>query len=175
MLGASHAAPGISIRIMPPPPSALSVVAGNTDPHACSVPLNVLPLAVSTVLPHRWTWPLPAIDAVAAGQLTLTTVCEASANVVRGAHTLPLPPVPVAPAVPAAPALPAAPPPSGLTSESLLDPQAPASAISVPTAAIVDHRMVPSRVSRLLPPTAYRITAGTHVLALRGVVRGAVQ
>src|SRR6187551_13067 len=98
MLGASHDAAGISIRIMPPPPSALSVVAGNTDPQACSVPLKVLPLAVSTVLPHRWTWPLPPMDAVPDRQVTLTIVCEASANVVRDAQPPPLPPV--APAVP---------------------------------------------------------------------------
>ena len=135
MLGASHAAFGTSIWIMPPPPSADSVVGGSAIPQAWSIPLSVLPLAVYTTLPHTCTWPVPPMEASPADQVTLTIRCEASAYVVRGAHSPPpVPPVPVVPAVPAAPDAPAA--PSGLTSELLLDPQAPASASSAASAVL---------------------------------------
>ena len=46
MLGASHLSFGTSIWIMPPPPSAVSVVGGSEIPHAWSIPLSVLPVAV---------------------------------------------------------------------------------------------------------------------------------
>ena len=110
MLGASHAAFGTSIWIMPPPPSAVSVVGGSAIPQAWSIPLSVLPLAVYTTLPHTCTWPLPPMEAMPAAQVTFTIRCEASAYVVRGAHSPP--PVPPAPVVPPVPVVPAA--PSGL-------------------------------------------------------------
>src|SRR5262245_1062131 len=129
MLGASHASFGTSILIMPLPASAVSVVAGKEIPQACSVPVSVLPLAVYTTLPQTCSWPSPRIDAVPAGQLTLTTRCDASVNAVRGSHgpasIAPVPPVPPPPPVPAAP-----------SDFALLLEQAPASARSAPSAIV---------------------------------------
>src|SRR4029078_959488 len=105
MLGASHLSFGTSIWIVPPPPSAVSVVGGSEIPHAWSSPVTVLRLALYTTLHQTCTWPSPRIAAVPAGQLTLTIRCDASVYAVRGSHgpasiPVPAPPPPPAPAAP---------------------------------------------------------------------------
>src|SRR5262245_7129777 len=136
MLGASHAAFGTSIWIMPPPPSADSVVDGSTIPQACSVPVSVLPLAVNTSLPQMCTWPVPPMDASPACQVTVAIRCAASVDVARGSHDAPVvPPGAVALQVPVFPAA-----PSRLTSELLLE-HAPASTSNAPSAIVLDHRV----------------------------------
>jgi hypothetical protein len=52
IVGASQAAFGNSIRIIPPPTRDESPAGGSVDPQALAVPDRLLPLAVQAVLAH---------------------------------------------------------------------------------------------------------------------------